>query len=119
MCPSGMITRQPGASIASTQATPTWVCRWLLKVSGNSTTGRPAGFRLPPRWRNHCCSVIGANEGSGRRGSTPAANLASRDRPGVCRQKLATSGIRDASRAAWSMNPNAYAYRGRQRRADW
>ncbi|CNF10460.1 Uncharacterised protein [Mycobacterium tuberculosis] len=113
-----MTTFQPAASIASTHATPTSVWKWLLNVSGNSTTGRPCGLAVPPRSRNHRCSVIGAKRGSGRLRSMPAASFASRARPGVCVAKFAISGIRDASRAAWSMNPNAYAYRGRHRRTD-
>src|SRR4051794_23396690 len=61
-----MTTCQPAASIASTQATPTSVCRWLLNVSGQSTTRGPCGLAVPPRCWNHCCRVRGANAGSGR-----------------------------------------------------
>ena len=102
-----MITRQPAASSASTQATPTSVCRWLLNVSGNSTTGRPSGFVVPPRCLNQACNVIGANVGSGRCGSTPPAYFASCRSPGVWVAKFASSGTSDASRAHLSMKPNA------------
>lgn len=117
MWPVGMTTRQPAASIASTQATPTSVCRRLLKVSGNRITRGPVGLTTG-RFENHCCSVIGAKVGSGRRRSIPPTALAIRESTGVWVAKFATSGMALANRAARSMNPNAYAYRGRQRRSD-
>ena len=39
-----MTTCQPAASMASTQATPTSVWKWLLKVSGHSTTLAAVGI---------------------------------------------------------------------------
>ena len=93
--------------MASTHATPTCVCRWLLNVSGNTTTGRPWGLVVPPRRANHCCSVIGANVGNGRCRSMPATAWATAAVPGVRVSEFTSSGVLEDRRAAWSMNPKA------------
>ena len=102
------MTCQPAASSASTAATPTSVCMWLLNVSGKRTTFRPAGFVVPPRCLNHCWSVSGANARHlAAPASIPAASLKACANGGVCVTKLTSPGARDASRATWSISPNA------------
>jgi len=93
---------------ASAAATPTSVWKWFVKVSAQRITLRPAGLCVP-RCRYQARSVIGANSGSCRSGWTPAARFATGAR------KFATRGAFDATRAAWSISPNAYACRGRSR----
>ena len=100
-------TCQPAASSASTAATPTSVCMWLLNVSGKRTTFRPAGFVVPPRCLNHCWSVSGANVGHRPLLRHPGGELEGlRERRRV-RDEVDEPGARDASRATWSISPNA------------
>src|SRR6266516_51837 len=91
-----MSTCQPDASSASTAATPTSVCMWLLKVSAKRTTLRPPGFAVPPRCANHCWSVSGANVGTRRFCVIPAASLKACANGGVWVTKLTTQGMRVA-----------------------
>src|SRR5262249_3321882 len=101
---------EAAASSSSTAATPTSGSKWFVNVSGQNSARR-----LPARGRraaNHDWKVCGANAGSRRSCDTPAAAFATRASPGVWVRKPATPGARDASRAHWSISPNAYAWRG-------
>ena len=69
------------------------------------TTPSPAGFTADdlPDLTGTRAVITGANSGISRRGWIPAARLKS----GVLATAFATPGTFDATRAAWSISPNA------------
>jgi hypothetical protein len=93
-----MTTWNPAASITSTAARAVCGWKWLLNVSGQSTTrGRPT-FREARR-RNHDTNVSRANDGVVRRVEIPPSAWKTLPTTGAWVIRFTTPGASDASRA--------------------
>ncbi|MFD0744788.1 hypothetical protein ACFQ1L_25450 [Phytohabitans flavus] len=99
---SGTTARHPAASISSTAARAISGSKRLVKVSGHSTTSPRSPVPRGPRSAYHRWKLWGANTGSWRRVSTPAAFLASQARPGACARALTSLGVVAETTAAAS-----------------
>src|SRR6266540_625755 len=99
-----MSTRYPAVSRMSNAAiaVPGW--KWLLKVSGQRSTGGPSQFRID-RLRNIRTNVAGAKRGIRRSGATPPTRLTAELKPGDREMKLATDGAIAANLDHQGMRP--------------
>src|SRR4051812_35136234 len=111
-CSRGTLTSNPNLSSTSVAACATSGWKWLLKVSAQRITLRPL-LLCSGREKNHDLKVRGANCGILRWDATPAANFARCESPGVWVARFTIPGQMEASRAHLSIQPNAYACRGR------
>ena len=101
-----MTTLQPASSSASTAAIPISAWKKFVKVSAQRITRRPPPFRCG-RCAYHSFSVGDANGGMCRFCETPIAALATVANGWVWVTKFTSPGTFEATRAAWSIRPNA------------
>ena len=92
--PVGNTTSYPAASSTSTAARPTSGDRWLVKVSGHSTTVPRAAGPVPARPANHDVKVRSAKTGISRSGAIPPIRFAT----GIRAIRLTSRGALDANR---------------------
>ena len=81
---------------------------------------RPAGFFVPPRWRNHCCSVIGRERGQRPPPVNPGGQLGQPGQARGLQKEVDHLGHQGRQPRGLVVDvAEAYAYRGRHRRRDW
>ncbi len=102
----GITTWNPAASITSTAACAVCGWKWLLNVSGQSTTRGIPTFR-GSRLRNHETNVSGANDGVVRRVEIPPSAWKTLPTTGACVIRFTTPGASEASRAHQYTRPIA------------